>query len=302
MSAQQQPEAGANRVAALPAGPFVPSIGPLVRDDAYASRLRTLARLDLEESRAEAVWRAAVAHRRALTCRLQRDVGLGVALLDYLTNIRRQLVEPQIIERAALEAIERRAIADPLTGLYNRRYFDSAFAQEIERGLRYGTRPSLLLLDVDRFKAINDRHGHDVGDMVLRKVSEVIRAQGRAADIACRPGGDEFAVVMPHSKGADARIVGDRIRAGVQMAFAATPFHAAGLAVTVSGGVAAAGLRTATAERVVKEADRALYDAKRAGGNRIGPCGRGGGGRRAGARLARDGSVRPEYNSFPPCA
>src|SRR5256886_11052711 len=133
----------------------------------YAARLQQIAHLQVPEAEAERLWREISRHRRELLRSLGRDVGRRVALLDYLLNIHPQHVDATIIETTALDAIERRAISDALTGLYDRGYFEHALTRELQRCQRYGNPVSLLLLDLDEFKEINDEYGHRVGDKVL---------------------------------------------------------------------------------------------------------------------------------------
>jgi diguanylate cyclase (GGDEF)-like protein len=246
-----------------------PSLGAVGRERYYATRLRQLARLDLEESEAKELWREAARHRRVLERQLGRDVGQRVALLDFIVNVRREAIEPQIIERTALEAIEYRAIADSVTGLYNRHYFETELAREVERGRRYGGFLSLLLLDLDRFKEINDTRGHPVGDRVLQRVGSLIRLHVRAADVPCRIGGDEFGVILPDSPSSDALFVAERIRASIESAFQQEPIGGQQLHITCSGGVATLSPDLAAPHHLFGAADEALYLAKGGGGNRI---------------------------------
>jgi diguanylate cyclase (GGDEF)-like protein len=249
--------------------PSGPSVGQPGREQFYATRLRQLARLDVEESEAKELWREAARHRRVLQRRLGRDVGQRVALLDYIVNVRRQVMEPQIIDRSTLEAIEYRAIADSVTGLYNRHYFETELNREVERGRRYGSYLSLLLLDLDQFKQINDGEGHAAGDRVLQRVGGLIRLHVRAADVPCRYGGDEFAVILPDSPASDARFVAERIRASIESAFEHEPIGDRVLRVTCSGGIATLTADFTGPHLLFGAADRALYFAKSEGGNRI---------------------------------
>ena len=249
--------------------PSGPSLGGPGRERYYATRLRQLARLELEEVDARELWRDAAWHRRVLLRQLGRDVGQRVALLDFIVNVRRQVIEPQIIDRSTLEAIEYRAIADSVTGLYNRHYFETELAREVERGRRYGGCLSLLLLDLDQFKQINDQQGHAVGDRVLQRVGALIRLHVRAADVPCRYGGDEFAVILPDSPSADALYVAERIRSSIETAFDEEPISGQLLRVTCSGGIATLTPDASGPHVLFGAADCALYAAKAEGGNRI---------------------------------
>lgn len=259
---------GLRRSPPAAAAPVSP-VGPPVRALSYATRLRELANLDLEEGEAADLWRSVARHRRELMRKLGRDVGHRVALLDYVVNVHPRVVEPAIIETAALEAIKRDAISDGPTGLYNRHYFECALRREVERGHRYGASISLLLLDLDEFKEINDQYGHRVGDRVLEAIAAIVAKHLRAADLACRYGGDEFAVILSDTDQPDAVTVAERIRADVETTFEREPVCGHFLEVSVSGGIATLPLDADAAEPLFQVADQALYEAKRAGGNRV---------------------------------
>jgi diguanylate cyclase (GGDEF)-like protein len=235
----------------------------------YADRLRELAWLDLEESEAEALWRDAARHRKLLERRLGRDVGHTVALLDFLLNVRHHVVEPQIIDRTVLETLEYRAIIDQVTGLYNRHYFETELTHEVERCRRYGGWLSLLLLDLDRFKGVNDQHGHALGDRLLHRVGELVRLHVRAVDIPCRYGGDELAVILPDAPPADALYVAERIRTAVESVFARERLAGYLVPVTLSGGISTFAADAAAVDPLIQAADEALYQAKGSGGNRV---------------------------------
>ena len=205
---------------------------------------------------------AITAHQRELSARLGRNIGASVATLDYLLNISGDLVAPTIVEHEILEVLEHRSVTDPLTGLFNRYHFEATLKRETARCLRYKSRLSLLLMDVDRLKAANDGWGHQAGDQMLATVAAAIRDSLRGCDIASRYGGDEFAVILPDTDARAARLVAERICAKVGASDGSV--H-----VTVSGGLAELSL-TATCPseaRLIAAADRALYRAKGRGGN-----------------------------------
>ena len=153
------------------------------------------------------------------------------------------------------------ATVDGLTGLTNRATFEAALQREVARALRTGEDLSLLLIDVDHFKQVNDTHGHPMGDEVLRHVGHVLATAGREFDLPARYGGEEFVVILPGCAGEEAIRVAERLRAGIGA-------DDAPLAVTASAGVAALHRNAMDAEGLVKAADAALYKAKTSGRDR----------------------------------
>jgi diguanylate cyclase (GGDEF)-like protein len=163
---------------------------------------------------------------------------------------------------AELEALSR---TDALTGLGNRRAFDEALLHEVPRAQRYRVPLSLVMLDLDHFKKVNDEHGHSGGDEVLRHFGRLVKGVIRESDSAFRYGGEEFALLLPHTDADSACVVARRLVERV----AATPVQlgqGASLRVTCSAGVA--GLATGP-EDMIARADAALYEAKRSGRNRV---------------------------------
>jgi diguanylate cyclase (GGDEF)-like protein len=217
------------------------------------------ARLSEEQATERAA--AIEAHRRELGSRLGRNVGAVVAAVDYLLNISGDLVSPTIVEHEALELLEHRSITDSLTGLFNRYHFDATMHREIQRCRRYGVPLSLLLVDVDRLKLLNDRWGHHAGDQALGRVALAIQKSLRGTDIAARLGGDEFAIILPDTDAVAGLIVATRIRRNL--------VENASTMVTVSGGLVELprDAAEATAAQLMLVADHAMYAAKNSGGN-----------------------------------
>lgn len=165
--------------------------------------------------------------------------------------------------RAANVELERLATTDTLTGVWNRRHFEQAVAAEIQRVGRYDEPLSLILFDIDHFKAINDTHGHLVGDQVLIALSHRVRDHLRGVDLLARWGGEEFVVMLPHCDGAQAQRLAEKLR----VLIAAQPFPMAGR-VTSSFGVVEF-RPPESADAWLNRADDALYQAKGAGRNRV---------------------------------
>lgn len=161
------------------------------------------------------------------------------------------------------------ATVDEKTGLANYRVFYKKLREEWERSERYGLPLSIVMLDLDDFKQVNDSVGHPAGDRVLREFAMLVSGGARGTDVAARYGGEEFAMILPHTDRERAERVAERIRAAVFEFSFLEPDHA--LRLTVSAGVAtfASGLDIASGEQLVAAADRALYAAKKAGKNRV---------------------------------
>jgi two-component system cell cycle response regulator len=207
--------------------------------------------------------------------------GLEIGVNDYLirpidknemlARVRTQIKKKRYTERLrdnVAMSIEM-AITDALTSLYNRRYMETHLAALAEQAAQRGKPLTVLILDIDFFKSINDGHGHDAGDDVLREFSVRIRKSIRNIDLACRYGGEEFVIVMPETDMAVAGMVAERIRRRI----ATEPFPiqqgAKSLNVTISIGIASLGSEGDTAAAMLKRADTALYRAKRDGRNRV---------------------------------
>jgi two-component system cell cycle response regulator len=207
--------------------------------------------------------------------------GLDLGVNDYVTRpvdeleltarlrtqIRRKRYNEEL--RSSVAQTIEMAVTDGLTGLHNRRYLDSHLATLFERAGSRGRPLSLMITDIDRFKPINDTHGHAAGDEVLRDFARRLRKNVRGIDLACRFGGEEFVVVMPDTEPHVAEKVAERIRHEIE----SQPFAISGgtqmLHVTVSIGVASMVPGKDSVDTLVKRADAALYEAKNNGRNRV---------------------------------
>ncbi len=198
---------------------------------------------------------------------LMRPVDRNELLARVRTQVRRKRYSDVL--RGAMQASLQMAVTDGLTGLHNRRYLDNhlglLFAEE---GVR--SRPlAALILDIDRFKAINDSYGHEAGDEVLRAFADRVRQHTRPVDIVARYGGEEIVVILPDAGMAEAHAIAERIRERIE----ATPFsvlrETRSLPVTVSIGVAVRAPNDASPMDMLRRADDGLYEAKAAGRNRV---------------------------------
>ncbi len=198
---------------------------------------------------------------------IRRPVDSHELMARLRTQLRRKRYN-DCLRESVQQTIEM-AVKDALTDLHNRRYFDSHFATMFDKAQNAGKPLSAIMCDIDHFKAVNDTHGHDVGDAVIKEVAARIRKSVRNIDVACRYGGEEFSIIMPDTDIDLAGIVAERIRREVE----AHPVIAAGgskqVQVTISMGVSCIETGEDTPEKLLKRADVALYNAKREGRNRV---------------------------------
>lgn len=164
--------------------------------------------------------------------------------------------------------LEELSVRDGLTGLYNRRELEKRLHQEIQRARRYRRSLSVLMLDIDHFKNVNDHYGHQAGDEVLITVADLIQLNVRPVDVVCRYGGEEVAIILPETDAAGARTVAERIRGTVEDSVTTTP-QGDTVHVTVSIGLAVFPRDGDTAASLIHAADQALYAAKQEGRNLV---------------------------------
>lgn len=218
------------------------------------------------EKKASDLWHQIVKHRAGLKKKLNRDVGTLVAALDYLSNISGDLLSPKIMADLRIEEAAQMATRDSLTGLYLRGVFDFMLEHMVREHNRFNKNISLLLLDIDDFKQVNDDYGHQTGDEVLRGIGKIILKTIREADFPARYGGEEIAIIFQETAIDPAIVMAERLREEVHRYFADC-----GPIITVSIGVSC--IRKpdiSTAFEVVRQADKALYRVKCSGKNRVG--------------------------------
>jgi len=213
---------------------------------------------------AEVLWAEVLDHKRLISERLGRNVRITVAALDYLSNITSELRGQTLISETHVSDIVNLSLRDGMTGLFNHSTCHELLELEVRSHQRYGVGVAVLLLDIDDFKGVNDRDGHQEGDRILVALAGALKAEARDSDVCCRLGGDEFAVILRLTGNpTEACDIAERIRAR------AGNITSAGQPITVSVGVALCDLATASPEALVARADRALYEAKSHGKNRV---------------------------------
>jgi diguanylate cyclase (GGDEF)-like protein len=177
-------------------------------------------------------------------------------------------LQAQIKQTEALQVeLREQAVRDPLTGLFNRRYLKETLQREVSRAKREGLPIGIMIMDIDEFKNINDLYGHDAGDKMLQFIGEMLKANIRAEDIVCRYGGEEFVIVMPGASLGVAYERAELIRQKFEQLY--VPYEGELLQRNISLGVAAYPIHGTDGEDVLIRADRALYQAKQAGRDRV---------------------------------
>jgi diguanylate cyclase (GGDEF)-like protein len=216
--------------------------------------------LDLPENQALQLWEDMLIRRRELAVAFGSSLSLRTVLMDVLSSAGLLRV-PVILEYEELKRIKLNAVTDPLTGLYNRRLFTEYFEKELNRARRYTLPLSIVILDLHRFKEVNDKYGHPRGDDVLRAAATTLQRALRTSDSAFRIGGDEFALLLPQTDAAQALALGRRIEA----VFADTlrPLQLT-FAVTMDHGVATFPQDADQSDQLIRVADERLYRYKHA--------------------------------------
>ena len=172
------------------------------------------------------------------------------------------------LERShALQQLELQATTDALTGLYNYRTFIKRLAEEVERAVRYGSQFTLLMLDIDHFKLVNDKFGHQAGDKVLIQIAAILKKNVRSVDFVARYGGEEFTVILVETELDNGLYTAERIRSNIQDL--ETFYKGNSISVTMSIGAAEFPNQSKDSEQLIAEADKALYEAKTSGRNRV---------------------------------
>ncbi len=220
--------------------------------------LRAITHLDLRESQCLQLWEQTLARRIQLTEKLGRPVSIKTALMDVLSAANLLRV-PILIEYDDLKRLQINAATDPLTGLYNRRLFEESLQRESNRARRYNHQLALVLLDLHRFKEVNDKFGHPRGDEVLRAAAATLRSSLRTSDSAFRIGGDEFALLLPQTDTAQAMSLSRRIETVFEETI--RPLNL-GITVGMDHGVAVYPQDGETVEVLIRVADERLYRRK----------------------------------------
>ena len=221
---------------------------------------KSIAHVDLSETQSIDIWEQALARKRELSENVDKKVALQAALVDVLASAN-LLRLPILMEYEQLRKLQINAATDPLTGLYNRRFFDDYFEKELNRAIRYSHRLALVVFDLHRFKEVNDRYGHPQGDILLQMAATTLRKSMRTSDYAFRIGGDEFALLLPQSDTEQAAALSRRLRAAY--AGAIEPLRL-GVPLALDYGLAVYPDDGEQQEILIRVADERLYQLKNA--------------------------------------
>ena len=216
-----------------------------------------------QENIAKSTFHKIILHLKKLNNILKRNVGLLVATLDYLQNIIKTLDEPKIIEEGKSDVLLETSTIDELTTLYLRDIFDITIEKRVDESKRLKSPLSLIMLDIDDFKVVNDTYGHQIGDNVLKKIGEIINLSVRQMDMAARYGGEEFVILMPDTKLNTAVEIAQRLRKKIKN------IQFGDFSVTISLGVSQLNNQVNSEKKLIEKADHYLYQAKNNGKNRV---------------------------------
>ena len=226
----------------------------------YARLIASLVNVVVPDETARVLFHRILKHHQGLVRLVGRNVDIRVSVMDFALHHPELVEHPVVVDRIAFGLSQRLAAIDELTGLLNRRFLERSINKELNRARRYSQVFSLVFIDLDDFKQINDSHGHDVGDRVLSEVGQSISSLLRREDLAGRYGGEEFVVVLPQTESSGALRFAERLQEYVQRIVLPGDVH-----VSFSGGVATNPDAGESTGELLRNADTALYKAKLAG-------------------------------------
>ncbi|GBF49670.1 diguanylate cyclase (GGDEF) domain protein [Leptospira ryugenii] len=229
----------------------------------YSTLLQILSSLEFPEDEAKTIWEEILDHKNTISSALERPISFRVAMLDYFIRINQKLNNPKLIEIRVYTDTEKLVLIDELTKLFNRRHFHHSLEREFKQSQRHGAPFSVLILDIDDFKQINDTHGHTSGDEVLKLVANTLKQNIRTEDTVCRIGGEEFAILLPHTGEENAQIVAEKLLEQVRK------IYFKDRKITISCGLVTYPKQGTFAEELYDMADKALYYSKFTGKNKV---------------------------------
>ncbi len=232
-------------------------------DELYVKILFFITHHTFQKSEAKKLWEEILKHKYELSEAVHRNVEIIVATLDYLTHIKKKIQNPKLIGESFIGRLVELSSSDGLTKLYNRSYLLEKMREELNRYKRYKTTFSLIMLDIDDFKNVNDIYGHLKGDKVLFELANILANSRRDLDICARYGGEEFAIILPHTNGNEAKVISERLREKIKH------FFKKDIKITVSIGISNCPKSGKVLKTLIKKADDALYESKRMGKDKV---------------------------------
>ena len=229
----------------------------------YYHILLSLTHKSFNEKESKNLFEAILKHKKSLDEILNRDVGISVATLDYLQNIKKLFHYPTIVEESTSDFLTDSTTKDGLTNLYVRDVLDIFLRKEIDNAKRQNSYVSFMLIDIDDFKKVNDTYGNKKGDEVLEKIGKILNNSSRKMDFAARYGGEELCLVLPNTKSDKAYEIATRIREKIK-SFIFDDFF-----VTVSIGISQSDENINDEIKLIRKADKALYKAKENGKDQV---------------------------------
>jgi diguanylate cyclase (GGDEF)-like protein len=226
----------------------------------YSNILELFINLSFSEEEAKIHWENILDNFDLIRNQLNREVGLRVAIVDYFINHTEMMKEPIVVELRVFKENEKLALVDSLTGLFNKRFYDITVKKEYKKALRFNQIFSLVLLDLDDFKKVNDTKGHLFGDGVLANFGKLLSLSSREEDIICRYGGEEFIAILPETTGDGALLYAERVRKILKEDDFFKKHK-----ITFSGGVSTFPYNGKDLDELFKSVDKSLYAAKYAG-------------------------------------
>jgi len=238
------------------------------KDALYSKLIFLISHLDFKPAVARKHYEAIREHHKALETALQRNMDIRVAVADYFVSNKKKIKNPMILEIHLFREAQQAGYIDMLTSLYNYSFLRAALPHELAHAKRYADPMSIAFFDLDDFKKVNDKFGHDAGNSCLKYVAQVIQASIREMDMAFRYGGEEFLCILPKTDKFGALAVAERIRKTLERSDLSFLGHK-DLKISVSGGIASFPVDGEHGDALVKFADEAMYRAKNKGKNRV---------------------------------
>jgi diguanylate cyclase (GGDEF)-like protein len=233
-------------------------------DEPFSRLLGAFIYIKFSEGEARKHWEGIIHRYSWLEGKIDENVGIHTAVYDYFLNQTDILKNPLLVDNNLFNLIKKYAVIDGLSGIFNRNYFDLVLKKELKRAIRYNKVFSLLMLDIDDFKKINDTKGHIFGDMVIKNLAKLFKDVCREEDIICRYGGEEFIYFLPETPCMGALNFGERIRKMVK----SDQFFIDN-DITLSGGISQYPHDANTIVDLIQCADEALYKSKAEGKDKI---------------------------------